>query len=76
MQSEVNALKSMHDIIVRMNNGNAYFSWINVVPDCPCDEDFEYIASDKELLQDVVDLFRKLVDRYGKDGIIIGGKVY
>ena len=56
-------LKAMHEVILNANNENIYMSWIITVPDCPQDDDFEFIAEDDDNYNEVVDLFIKLVSK-------------
>ena len=56
-------LKAMHEVIKEANNENIYMSWIIIVPDCPQDDDFEFIAEDDDSYNEVVDLFIKLVSK-------------
>ena len=58
----VKQLKAMHSLMCNANDENIYMSWICCgVPDCPQDDDFEYIAEDDELYNETCDLFIKLV---------------
>ncbi len=52
-------VESMHNFIVNEGDENLYFSWILIVPDCPQEDDFEFIAEDKELWNMCVDFFEK-----------------
>lgn len=57
-------LKAMHEVILNANNENIYMTWISVgVPDCPSDDDFEFIAEIDEAYNEVCDLFIKLVSK-------------
>ena len=56
-------LKAMHEVIRNANNENIYMSWIITVPDCPQDDDFEWIAEDDDNYNEVIDLFIKLVSK-------------
>jgi radical SAM superfamily enzyme len=56
-------LKAMHEVILNANNENIYMSWIITVPDCPQDDDFEWIAEDDDRYNEVCDLFIQLVSK-------------
>ena len=40
--------KLMHETMLCMNNEMAYYHWIYEMPDCPCEDDFEWFAEDEE----------------------------
>ena len=69
-------VRSMNNIMVHMNDENAYMKWITVVPDGATQDDFEAIADDEELFDSVVYLFKDLMERYMKNGIYIGKTCY
>ena len=62
-------VKLMHDTMIDMNNENAYFTWIYVMPDCPTEEDFEWFAEDENEYKELYDCFMRLLKRYAKDGL-------
>ena len=69
-------VRSMNNIMVHMNDEEAYMKWIQVVPDGATQEDFEAIADDEELFDSTVYLFKDLMERYMKNGIYIGKTCY
>lgn len=69
-------VRSMNNIMIHMNDENAYMKWITVVPDGATQEDFETIADDEELFDGVVYLFKDLMERYMKNGIYVGKTCY
>lgn len=69
-------VRSMNNIMVHMNDENAYMKWIQVVPDGATQDDFEAIADNEELFDSTVYLFKDLMDRYMKNGIYIGKTCY
>lgn len=69
-------VRSMNDIIVHLNDENAYMKWIAVVPDGADEEDFKTIADDEELFDETVYLFKDLMERYMKNGIYVGKTCY
>lgn len=69
-------VRSMNNIMVHMNDEDAYMKWIQVVPDGATQEDFEAIADNEELFDGTVYLFKDLMDGYMKNGIYIGKTCY
>lgn len=69
-------VRSMNNIMVHMNDEEAYMKWIQVVPDGATQEDFEAIADNEELFDSTVYLFKDLMDKYMKNGIYIGKTCY
>ena len=61
--------KCMHDVMLSMNNENAYMNWIWEMPDCPCEEDFVWFAEDEERYMELYNYFMKLVNLYKNDGL-------
>ena len=76
MAKRIALLKAQHEIIKYMNNEEAYMEWINIVPDCPTEDDFEFIAEDEELFADAMECFKDIMNTYLDDGIYIGNKLY
>ena len=60
----VTLLQNMHYAITQIDDENAYERWIQVVPDEPCEEDFEDIASDTYEYKQVLELFCTLIVKY------------
>lgn len=61
-QEKIELLKAMHSVMLGTDDENCYDTWIITgVPDCPSEEDFEFIAKDKEEFKYVVNLFCNLV---------------
>lgn len=70
-------VRSMHTLILELNNEDAYEEWISVaVPDCPCDEDYEFIAEDEDCFVTTVNAFKRIWKTYISDGLFIGKDVY
>ena len=64
--ARINQLKAMHSMMCEANDENIYMSWISVgVPDCPSDEDFEFIAMSDEQYNECFDVFVKLIAKSG-----------
>lgn len=65
-KARMSQLKAMHEVMINANDENIYMSWITCgVPDCPSDDDYEFIAEDDENYNEAVDLFIKLIQRKG-----------
>lgn len=61
-QEKIELLKAMHSVMLGVDDESCYDTWIITgVPDCPSEEDFEFIAKDKEEFEYVVNLFCNLV---------------
>lgn len=41
IQNKLDMVRAMHNIILRMNNEEAYMLWIHQMPDEPSEDDFE-----------------------------------
>lgn len=65
IKSRIRKLKSWHEKLLNCDNEYAYLSWINIVPDEPCQDDFEVIAESDENFHEVEALYHRLIDRYG-----------
>lgn len=63
----MNLVGGMNEYVKCMNDENAYMSWIMIVPDEATEEDLQDIAEDDEMFQEVVELFNRLVKKYGND---------
>lgn len=69
-------LKSMHELVCALNDENAYMSWIYTVPDGATAEDFEELAQDNKLYNDVCAKFNMIIRLYGDSGYYIFGDNY
>lgn len=63
-------LKTMHKIIMSVDDERAYQKWAYVVPDGATDEDFEHIAENEELYNSTAVLFTTIIKAYGESGYI------
>jgi len=65
-------VRNMHNLVCKLNDEGAYEWWsMDGVPDCPQDpDDFEWFAEDDENYEELVELFLKILKRYGKDGFV------
>lgn len=57
----IEKLKAMHEMILNINDESYYMTWIYIVPDCPSEYDFEDIAEDVEMYNEVEALFKRLI---------------
>lgn len=58
----IKQLKAMHELMTLANDEEIYMAWITLgVPDCPMEDDFEYIAEDDESYNETCDLFARLI---------------
>ena len=64
IESRIELLKKLNEIMMCMNDEDCYFTWILIVPDEATDDDFQSIALDEESFNEVLDLFEKLFHRY------------
>ena len=61
-KARMTQLKAMHTLMCEANDESIYMSWaMGGVPDCPSEDDFESIALDAEMYNEVFDLFVKLI---------------
>lgn len=65
LESRINQLKAMHDLMCEANDEYIYIAWINVMPDCPSEEDIRYIALKDDDYNECFDLFVKLIAKSG-----------
>lgn len=66
-----NVIKSMDTLARALNNEEFYYGhWINIVPDCATEEDYEDLASDDytDLFSDAVRVFINHFNEYAQDG--------
>lgn len=70
LNARIDFLKSLHLIMMHMNNEGAYLEWIEVgVPDCPNEDDYEYIAQDDVSFNDCINEFERITQEYISDGL-------
>ena len=72
-KDRIELLKAMHRIVCCFNHEDAYIRWINLVPDCPSEDDFADMAEDDDDMNDAAKLFRTLIKWYGKYGFCVQG---
>lgn len=64
-------IKGMNAIMISMNDESAYMEWINTVPDCATEDDFEYICEDADLFKETIHEFVRIFNKYIKSGLFI-----
>ena len=69
-------MKAMNTIVRTMNNEDAYYEWINIVPDEADDNELMDIAQDDELFADSCNAFKSIMQAYGDDGFCINNKAW
>jgi hypothetical protein len=63
--SRMKLLMTLHDIVLNMNDENAYDEWIrDDIPDCPSEKDFEEIALDDDFFDEVLEDFIRIFKIY------------
>lgn len=66
-QDRVNLVKAMHHIVVSLNDEQPYYGiWVDYIPDEPSEYDFVAVATDDELLDELIEEFRYIVNKYLK----------
>lgn len=65
----VRVLKDMHNMMIHMNNEDAYMDWIVLgMPDCPSEWDFVEVAQSNEQFEEITEWFSKVLSNYIEDG--------
>lgn len=62
------AVHLMHEVMLSMNNENAYMAWIWVMPDEPTEYDFADFAEESEF-EELEDTFDRIYNRFINDGL-------
>ena len=71
MEDRINLLKAMHTIMIHMNIEDAYWAWVELgVPDEPSENDFIFIASDKESFDECTEHFTRVFKTYCNGGYV------
>jgi hypothetical protein len=65
LDARMSQLKAFHDLMCEANDEYIYMAWINLMPDCPSNEDIKYIALNDESYNECFDLFVKLIAKNG-----------
>jgi hypothetical protein len=64
-ETRIAQLKAMHELMTEANDENIYMSWIYLMPDCPSEEDFKFIALNDKSYNECFDKFVKLIAKGG-----------
>lgn len=76
MMNKVEFIKALNEIIIGLGDEDLIEPWLMCgVPDCPSEEDFEFIANNQKSFDETVNLFVKM-SKYIKTGIYIDNKFY
>jgi hypothetical protein len=67
-------MKAMHTVVCALNNEDAYYEWIEIVPDEASNDDLIDIAEDDWLFMDACRTFRSIISEYVDDGFYINKK--
>lgn len=74
--NRVEFIKALNEIVLGLGDEELIEEWlINGVPDCPDEDDFEFIAENQNAFDETVNCFVRL-SKYIKTGIKIDGKWY
>lgn len=68
-EQKLHNVKMMHEIMLSMNDENAYDSWIYTMPDEPSEDDFAWFAEDEDEYAELLETFDRLYNRYCKYGL-------
>lgn len=71
LNSRVQSMKAMHDVMQHLNNDEAYEVWLSIgFPDEPTMEELLRIANDSNLYNDILNHFMYVLRNYYLDGYI------
>ena len=75
-RDRIEILKSMHRLVLAMNDEEAYMAWVYCIPDGADDAELEDIAlHDEEIFRDACNLFNRLVKGYAcKSGYCVSNR--
>ena len=75
-RDRIEILKSMHRLVLAMNDEEAYMAWVYCIPDGADDVELEDIAlHDEEIFRDACNLFNRLVKGYAcKSGYCVSNR--
>lgn len=57
----IEKLKAMHNMMLNISDEDYYMTWICTIPDEPSEYDFEDIAEDVDMYNEVEELFKRLI---------------
>ena len=75
-RDRIEILKSMHRLVLAMNDEEAYMAWVYCIPDGADDAELEDIAlHDEDIFRDACNLFNRLVKGYAcKSGYCVSNR--
>ena len=75
-RDRIEILKSMHRLVLAMNDEEAYMAWVYCIPDGADDAELEDIAlHDEEIFRDACNLVNRLVKGYAcKSGYCVSNR--
>ncbi len=75
-RDRIEIIKSMHRLVLAMNDEEAYMAWVYCIPDGADDAELEDIAlHDEEIFRDACNLFNRLVKGYAcKSGYCVSNR--
>ena len=74
--NKVDFVKFMNELILATGDEDIFEIWfMNGVPDCPSEEDFEFIANNEESFRETTNTFIRL-SKHFKEGLNLYGKWY
>ena len=75
-RDRIEILKSMHRLVLAMNDEEEYMAWVYCIPDGADDAELEDIAlHDEEIFRDACNLFNRLVKGYAcKSGYCVSNR--
>ncbi len=75
-RDRIEILKSMHRLVLAMNDEEAYMAWVYCIPDGADDAELEDITlHDEEIFRDACNLFNRLVKDYAcKSGYCVSNR--
>lgn len=67
IKTRIAILETMHEFVInKFNDEENIMEWLTYgVPDCPNENDYEFIAESEENFNETVDLFQKLKKKEG-----------
>jgi hypothetical protein len=61
-KARLSLVHQMHDYIMNTGDEKIVEIWLrDAIPDCPCEEDFEYFANDASEFRELCEIFGRLV---------------
>ena len=62
-EQRIDLLKRMNKAVIDNGDEEIWMAWIVYgVPDCPQEEDYEFIASDEDCFKETLELYERLIE--------------